>query len=197
MSSEKQIFKGEQNTKENIEKKKFQSNISNNYSFSKDTILNEFTEDNKKNYLEEFGNRIKICLFGQECSEKSKIIYRFIDNNVPKEHDPTIEDRHIGVINIEGIDFEVEILDIAGEEVYQNMLDMWISFGEGFLLVFDITNQESFEIVKDRHYQIVKGKLGEEVPMILVGNKKELENKRKVFFKEEKELTNFWGIGYI
>ena len=48
-----------------------------------------------------------------------------------------IEKIYIGNINIEGKDYEVEI-DSAGEELYANMMDNWINFGEGFLLVFDI-----------------------------------------------------------
>ena len=59
----KNIFKGEQNTKENIDKKKFYSNKSNNAPFSKDIILSEITEDKKISYIKEF--KIKICLFGQ------------------------------------------------------------------------------------------------------------------------------------
>ena len=194
---EKQIFKGEESTKENINEKKFYSNKSNNAPFSKDIILSEFTEDKKISYIKEFGNKIKICVLGKLCSKKSTIIYRFINYNAPEEHDPTIEDRYKASINIEGIDFEIEILDTNGEEDYQNMMDMWISFGEGFLLVFDITNRESFEVLKGRYHRIVKGKHGEQVPIILVGNKKELEKQRKVSFEEANKLADSLGIEYI
>ena len=197
LKEDKEIFKGEQNTKENIDEKKFGNNKSNNAPLSKDIILSKFTEDKKISYIKEFGNKIKICLFGQLCSKKSKIIYRFIDCNAPQEHDPTIEDRYKASINIEGIDFEIEILDTGGEEDYQNMMDMWISFGEGFLLVFDITNRESFEVLKGRYQRIVKGKHGEQVPIILVGNKKELEKQRKVSFEEANKLADSLGIEYI
>ena len=52
-------------------------------------------------------------------------------------------------MNVNGKEYEVEILDTAGEEDYQNMMDMWISFGEGFLLVFAINDKESLIYLKE------------------------------------------------
>ena len=49
------------------------------------------------------------------------------------------------------------------------MMDMWISFGEGFLLVFAINDKVSFEQIKRKRERIIKGKHGDFVPMILVG----------------------------
>ena len=40
------------------------------------------------------------------------------------------------------------------------MLDMWISFGEGFLLVFAINDKESFNLLKSKHDRVLKGKHG-------------------------------------
>ena len=77
------------------------------------------------------------------------------------------------------------------------MMDMWINFGEGFLLVFAINNKESFEEIKRRRERIIKGKHGNFVPMILVGAKQDLENERVVRYEEAKELADSWGIEYI
>ena len=69
---------------------------------------------------------------GKGIAGKSKLIYAFINYEAPSEHDPTIEDRFKTSYNYEGKDYEFEILDTAGEEDYPNMLDMWISFADGF-----------------------------------------------------------------
>ena len=90
---------------------------------------------------------------------------------------------------------EIEFLDTAGEDDYQNMMDMWISFGDGFLIVFAINDRESFELTKGKRERVIKGKYGS--PIILVGNKKELENEREVSYNEAKSLADSWGIGYI
>ena len=142
-------------------------------------------------------NSIKIAVLGKGVVGKSSLTYRFINYDVSTEHDATIEDRYKSNLNIEGTNYEVEILDTAGEEDYQNMMDMWISFGEGFLLVFAINDKESFNLIKSKHDRILKGKHGVKCPILLVGNKQDLENERQVNYSEAKEMADKWGIEYI
>ena len=142
-------------------------------------------------------NSIKIAVLGKGVVGKSSLTYRFINYDVSTEHDPTIEDRYKSNLNIEGTNYEVEILDTAGEEDYQNMMDMWISFGEGFLLVFAINDKESFNLIKSKRDRILKGKHGVKCPILLVGNKQDLENERQVNYSEAKEMADKWGIEYI
>ena len=77
------------------------------------------------------------------------------------------------------------------------MMDMWISFGEGFLLVFAINDHESFELLKGKYERILKGKHGTACPILLVGNKQDLANERKVQFDEAKKLADSWKINYM
>ena len=74
---------------------------------------------------------------------------------------------------------------------------MWISFGEGFLLVFAINDKESFNLIKSKHDRILRGKHGVKYPTLLVGNKQDLENERQVNYSEAKEMADKWGIEYI
>ena len=91
---------------------------------------------------------VKLAVIGKGVVGKSSLTYRFINFKVPQGHDPTIEDRYKTNTTIENQLYNIEILDTAGEDDYQNMMDMWINFGEGFLLVFEINNKESFEEIK-------------------------------------------------
>ena len=77
------------------------------------------------------------------------------------------------------------------------MMDMWISFAEGFLLVFALNDRESYEAVKSKRERVIKGKHNENVPLVLVGNKQDLENERQVEYNEAKALADSWGIEYI
>jgi len=76
------------------------------------------------------------------------------------------------------------------------MMDMWISFGEGFLLVFALNDKESFSLLRSKRERILKGKHGQSTPMILVGNKQDLKD-RQVKTEEAKQLADLWGIEYI
>ena len=140
---------------------------------------------------------VKIAVIGKGVVGTSSLTYRFINYNAPTEHDPTIEDRYKSNTNIDGTLYEVEILDTAGEDDYQNMMDMWISFGEGFLLVFAINDKESFEVIKSKKERVIKGKHNPNVPMLLVGNKQDLASERQVQYKEAKDVADSWNIEYI
>ena len=76
-------------------------------------------------------------------------------------------------------------------------MDMWISFGEGFLLVFAINDHESFELLQGKYQRILKGKHGVACPIVLVGNKQDLDNERKVQTEEAKKLADSWKISYM
>ena len=128
---------------------------------------------------------------------KSSLTCRFINYNAPQEHDPTIEDRYKSKTNIEGVEYNIEILDTAGEEDYQNMMDSWINFGDGFLLIFAINDEESFKMLEKKRERILKNKLGAPCPILLVGNKQDLDNERQVEYAEAKALADKWKVEYI
>ena len=113
------------------------------------------------------------------------------------EQEPAISENAKKILKIDEKDYGVEILDTNGEEEYPNMIDSWIAFGDGFLLVFAINDRESFEKSKYHYEKIKKGKHGNECPILLVGNKKDLENEREVIETEAINLAEEWGIEYI
>ena len=143
------------------------------------------------------GINVKIAVIGKGVVGKSSLTFRFIKNEVPSAHEPTIEDRYKTTSTIDKKLYNIEILDTAGEDDYQNMMDMWINFGEGFLLVFALNDRESFDLIKNKRDRILKGKHGENTPMVLVGNKYDLSSERKVQTEEAKSLADQWKIEYI
>jgi small GTP-binding protein len=136
---------------------------------------------------------------------KSSLTYRFINYNTPLDHDATIEDKYKTVVEIDGLPCEIgillvnklEILDTAGQDDYQNMLDMWIIFAEGFLLVFAVNDRESFDCLTKKRDRVLKLKKGSICPIVLVGNKCDLQKERSVSEAEAKELARTWNADYI
>ena len=129
-------------------------------------------------------------------TEKSSLIFRYINNRNPNVQDPTVEDSYHCSIDINGKNYEQIILDTAGED-YKNMLDLWINSGYGFLLVFALDNYESFTYLKDIYQRICQnGK--NKYPLVLAGNKCEIpENERKVTKNEVEELAKSWEVPYF
>jgi GTPase KRas protein len=72
------------------------------------------------------------------------------------------------------------VLDTAGQEEYSAMREQYMRTGEGFLLVYSITSQQSFEEIKTFQQQILRVKDKDYFPMIVVGNKCDLDGEREV-----------------
>ena len=72
------------------------------------------------------------------------------------------------------------MLDTAGQEEYSAMREQYMRSGEGFLLVYSITSRQSFEEILAFQMQILRVKDKDYFPVIVVGNKCDLEAERKV-----------------
>ena len=81
------------------------------------------------------------------------------------------------------IDDDVDLLDVldtAGQEEYSAMREQYMRTGEGFLLVYSITSRQSFEEITTFQQQILRVKDKDYFPMVVVGNKCDLEGEREV-----------------
>lgn len=62
-------------------------------------------------------------------------------------------------------------MDTAGQEEFSAMREQYMRSGEGFLLVFSVTERSSFDEIFKFHRQILRVKDRDEFPMLMVGNK--------------------------
>ena len=74
----------------------------------------------------------------------------------------------------------VEIVDTAGQEKYRSLSDRYYKKADGCLLVYDITNRESFDEAKNYFCQQINDKCKANIKVILLGNKTDLEDQRQV-----------------
>jgi hypothetical protein len=72
------------------------------------------------------------------------------------------------------------VLDTAGQEEYSAMREQYMRTGEGFLLVYSITDRQSYEEIMTFQQQILRVKDKDYFPMIVVGNKCDLDGERQV-----------------
>merc|ERR1712194_995001 len=102
------------------------------------------------------------------------------------------EDSYRKPVNIDGEVVTLDILDTAGQEEFRGMQDQWIRDGKGFLLVFDITNKGSFEEAGDiyKSIKMIRDCEDDEIPMVLAGNKCDLESARQVTKQQAEVLSN-------
>ncbi|KAB7501897.1 Ras-like protein [Armadillidium nasatum] len=112
------------------------------------------------------------------------------------EYDPTIEDSYRKQVVIDGETCLLDILDTAGQEEYSAMRDQYMRTGEGFLLVFAVNNAKSFEDISTYREQIKRVKDSDVVPMVLVGNKCDLQA-RAVDMQNAREVAKSYDIPFI
>jgi len=101
------------------------------------------------------------------------------------------------VIDYQGVPCVLEILDTAGQETFSAMRELYMKNGEGFVLVYSITSQRSLEDLDPIRQGIIRHKNSSNVPMVLVGNKCDLDKKREVDTKEGKELAKGYGCPFM
>lgn len=93
--------------------------------------------------------------------------------------------------------FFIIVLDTAGQEEFSAMREQYMRSGEGFLLVFSVTDHSSFDEMFKFHRQILRVKDRDEFPMLMVGNKSDLEYQRSVNLEEAQQLSRQLKIPYI
>eukprot|EP00118_Oscarella_pearsei_P004052 m.16833 g.16833 ORF g.16833 m.16833 type:complete len:184 (+) comp27158_c0_seq1:206-757(+) len=139
----------------------------------------------------------KLVVLGSGGVGKSALTVQFVQGIFVEKYDPTIEDSYRKQVEVDGNQCMLEILDTAGTEQFTAMRDLYMKNGQGFLLVYSITSQATFNDLHDLHEQILRVKDSPDVPMLLVGNKCDLEDERVVGKDQAQNLAKMWSCGFL
>lgn len=137
------------------------------------------------------GKDLPIVVLGGGAVGKSCITIQYIQGHFVKSYDATIEDIYRKRVNIDGRQEVLMIVDTAGQEAFGTMREQYMKSGLGFVLVYSITDSESFLQLKTiyAHLRRTKGE-GAVLPCIVVGNKTDLANQRAVSLEEGQMFAN-------
>lgn len=139
----------------------------------------------------------KIVVLGSGGVGKSALTVQFVQGIFVEKYDPTIEDSYRKQVEVDGQQCMLEILDTAGTEQFTAMRDLYMKNGQGFVLVYSITAQSTFNDLQDLREQILRVKDTDDVPMVLVGNKCDLEDERVVGKELGKSLANQFNCAFM
>lgn len=137
----------------------------------------------------------KVIVVGAGGAGKSALTQMFMYGNFVEEYDPTTADSYRKIIEVDGEKCQLDILDTAGQEEY--MRDNYYRLGEGFLCVYSITMRDTFASVNRFYDHILQVKGTDDVPLILVGSKCDLENDRDVSRAEGEALAEKYGCPFF
>ncbi|XP_044732944.1 ras-related protein Ral-a isoform X2 [Chrysoperla carnea] len=139
----------------------------------------------------------KVIMVGSGGVGKSALTLQFMYDEFVEDYEPTKADSYRKKVVLDGEEVQIDILDTAGQEDYAAIRDNYFRSGEGFLCVFSITEDDSFQATQEFREQILRVKNDENIPFLLVGNKSDLEEKRKVALSEANNRAQQWNVPYV
>jgi len=145
----------------------------------------------------EYDYLFKLLLIGDSGVGKSCLLLRFADDTYTESYISTIGvDFKIRTIELEGKTIKLQIWDTAGQERFRTITSSYYRGAHGIIVVFDVTDQESFNNVKQWLHEIDRYAC-QNVKKLLVGNKCDLASKRAVPTEQAQEFADSLGIQYL
>ena len=118
----------------------------------------------------------KILTIGESGVGKTCILRRFVENKFLKNHLATIGiDFKTKNLIINNQEIKLKIWDTAGQERFRNITTQYYKGADGIVLVYDVTDEASYEKIKDWMDQIVANTQEGEIGLVLLGNKCDME----------------------
>ena len=143
------------------------------------------------------GDIIKIMLLGYTTVGKTCFIIKYVEGTFREIFLSSIGVDYLRkTLKIKDKNYNLCIYDTAGQERFKSLSFNTIKMAHGIILMYDITNIESFNILKE-WIKNAKESKGNDFPMILLGNKLDLEEKRKVSKEEGEKLANEYDIYFL
>eukprot|EP01091_Cochliopodium_minus_P003684 TRINITY_DN13660_c0_g1_i1.p1 TRINITY_DN13660_c0_g1~~TRINITY_DN13660_c0_g1_i1.p1 ORF type:complete len:187 (-),score=35.43 TRINITY_DN13660_c0_g1_i1:20-580(-) len=139
----------------------------------------------------------KVVVIGSGAVGKSAMTIQFINQEFIEEYDPTIEDCYRKLYTIDGESCMLNVVDTAGQEEFRVLREQHIKSGQGYLIVYSVDNQSSFEEITGYHNEILDYKLKDHVPMVLCGNKCDLTIDRVISTEDGSELAKKFQIPFF
>jgi Ras-related protein Rab-1A len=145
----------------------------------------------------EYDHLFKLLLIGDSGVGKSCLLLRFADDSYTESYISTIGvDFKIRTLNLDGKTIKLQIWDTAGQERFRTITSSYYRGAHGIIIVYDVTDMESFNNVKTWLSEIDKY-ASENVNKLLVGNKCDLVVKKTVDTHMAKEFADSLGIPFL
>ncbi|XP_076894556.1 ras-related protein RABD2c-like [Bidens hawaiensis] len=145
----------------------------------------------------EYDYLFKLLLIGDSGVGKSCLLLRFADDSYLESYISTIGvDFKIRTVEQDGKTIKLQIWDTAGQERFRTITSSYYRGAHGIIVVYDVTDQESFNNVKQWLSEIDRY-ASENVNKLLVGNKCDLTSQKVVSYETGKAFADEIGIPFL
>lgn len=139
----------------------------------------------------------KIAVVGSRSVGKLSMTVRFVEDHFVESYYPTIENQFSKNLSYKNQEYAIEILDTAGQDEFSIMNEKHLIGIHGYLLVFSVTSRQSFDVVEVIRDKILNSIGADSVPVVLVGNKCDLNLQRLVERSEGESLARKFNCRYV
>ena len=140
---------------------------------------------------------LKLLIVGNSGVGKSCLLVRFADDIYQENYIATIGvDFKIKSLEIEEKNVKLQIWDTAGQDRFRNITASYYRGAACIMLVYDITEPDSFNNLNSWLIEVEKN-ASKDVNKILVANKCDLEDRRKISFEQGKEFAETHGMKFF
>jgi Ras-related protein Rab-1A len=143
--------------------------------------------------------KFKIGLVGESGVGKSCLLVRWVDNDFFTEDDKyTIGvDYKFKQVQVKDKNVKLQIYDTAGQERFRTVTASFYRGAHGILLVYDITQKDSFETRVEEWLKEIRNYTPDNTPIVLVGNKLDIKDKRAVDYETAKAWADKNNLKYF
>eukprot|EP01139_Manchomonas_bermudensis_P009495 Amastigsp_a339264_6132.p2 type:complete len:208 gc:universal Amastigsp_a339264_6132:765-142(-) len=140
---------------------------------------------------------LKVLVIGESGVGKSNLLLRFADDTYTESYISTIGvDFKIRTIERDGKTIKLQIWDTAGQERFRTITSSYYRGAHGIIVVYDVTDQESFNNVK-QWLQEIDRYASDGVNKLLIGNKNDLQEKKVVDTKVARDFADQLRIPFL
>ncbi|PPQ94953.1 hypothetical protein CVT25_003925 [Psilocybe cyanescens] len=118
----------------------------------------------------------KIVVLGSRSVGKSSLVVQFIENHFVDAYYPTIESIFQKTLKYNGVEFECEIIDTAGQDEYSIFNSKHAIGIHGYVLVYSVTSRNSFNMIQTVYNKIIDFCGTQDIPCVIVGSKTDLQS---------------------
>ncbi|GMT29307.1 hypothetical protein PFISCL1PPCAC_20604 [Pristionchus fissidentatus] len=141
--------------------------------------------------------QFKLVLLGESAVGKSSLVLRFVKGQFHEYQESTIGAAFLTqTVCLDEATVKFEIWDTAGQERYHSLAPMYYRGAQAAIVVYDITNQESFQKAKNWVKELQR-QASPNIVMALAGNKADMANKRAVDYEEAQAYAEDNGLLFM
>ena len=138
----------------------------------------------------------KLILVGDSGVGKTNILSRYINNEYSSNSESTVGvEFSTKMLNKNNKKIKVQIWDTAGQERYKSITSVFYKGAKGGFIVYDITRKDTFNST-DKWINDLKMNGDENISLILIGNKSDLQDQREVSLEDMTKKAELFGVNF-